>query len=135
MANPQKAKGTRWESDVTALLREAGLKVYKPRQEGFRDVGDVHAPPFVLQAKAYRDLVAGLREGLSGAVVQVEHAGEGFEYGAAVVKRPRAATGEGYFVLRLDDAARLMRRLREAEESLAAWRRCFPDDRREIEQE
>lgn len=131
MANPQKAKGTRWESDVTALLRDAGLKVYKPRQEGFRDVGDVHAPPFVLQAKAYADLVTGLREGLKGALVQVAHAGEGFEYGAAVVKRPRASTGEGYFVLRLSDAARLMRRLREAEEDVAAYRRVLGDREQE----
>lgn len=125
MANPQKAKGTRWESEVVALLKESGLKVYKPRQEGFRDVGDVHAPPFALQAKAYADVVSGLREGLNGAVVQVEHAGDGFEYGAAVVKRPRKPVGEGYFVLRLSDAARLMRRLREAEDDLAAYRRVL----------
>lgn len=125
MANPQKAKGTRWEGDVVALLKDAGLKVYKPRQEGFRDVGDIHAPPFALQAKAYADVVSGLREGLNGAVVQVGHAGEGFEYGAAVVKRPRKGTGEGYFVMRLSDAARLMKRLREAEDDVSAFRRVL----------
>lgn len=125
MANPQKAKGTRWERDVVEFLKGAGLKVYKPRQEGFRDVGDIHCPPFALQAKDWKDVVSALREGLSGAVLQAVHAD--LPFGAAVVKRARKPVGEAYFLLRLEDGARLMKRLREAEADLDAYRRIYGD--------
>jgi catechol 2,3-dioxygenase-like lactoylglutathione lyase family enzyme len=115
MSNPQKAKGTRWETAVTDFLREVlgRHRVYKPRQEGFRDVGDIHAPPFIIQAKDWRDVVGALREGLDGAEIQAGHAG--LPFGAAVVKRVRKPVGKAYFVLTLEDAAALMKRLAEAE--------------------
>lgn len=115
MSNPQKAKGTRWETAVVEFLRGVlgRRRVYKPRAEGFRDVGDIHAPPFVLQAKDWRDVTGALREGLAGAVVQAEHAE--YPFGAAVVKRARKPVGDAYFVMRLEDAARLMDRLAVAE--------------------
>lgn len=118
MANANKAKGTRWESAVVAFLKERLTRVYKPRQEGFADVGDIHVPPFVLQAKDWKDVTGALRDGLAGAVVQVGHAGPGFEFGAAVVKRARKPVGDAYFVLRLEDARSLIERLEDAEERL-----------------
>lgn len=122
MANSNKAKGTRWESAVVGFLKERlGRKVFKPRQEGFRDVGDIHAPPFILQAKDWKDLTSALREGLAGAVVQAENAG--FPFGAAVVKRARKPVGESYFVMTLDQARDLIVRLQEAEADADALRR------------
>ncbi|MBZ4319549.1 hypothetical protein [Streptomyces huiliensis] len=66
MANPNKAKGTAWESAVRDYLNRSlglvsddgrpldpfdGMTVRRAAQEGARDIGDVHAPPFVLECK------------------------------------------------------------------------------------
>jgi len=106
VSNPRKAKGTRWETAVTRFLRDHGVFAYKPRQEGFRDVGDVHAPPFALQAKDWKDVVSALREGTDGARVQAVHAG--LPFGAAVVKRARKPVEDAYLVLRLGDLPALI---------------------------
>lgn len=106
MSNPQKAKGTRWETAVTNFLKDAGLFAYKPRQEGFRDVGDIHVPPFVLQAKDWRDVVSALREGTDGVQLQRLHAG--LPFGAAVIKRARKPVEDAYVVMRLGDLPALI---------------------------
>ncbi|QDH92138.1 RusA-like Holliday junction resolvase [Streptomyces phage Dubu] len=59
MANPSKARGTRWESAIRDYLN--GVLEYRhptdwrlvkrQAQEGAKDVGDLHAWPFVLEAK------------------------------------------------------------------------------------
>lgn len=115
MSSPQKAKGTRWESAVTDFLRAAGLRAYKPRQEGLDDVGDIHAGPAVVQAKDWRSWESAIREGLDGAVRQAA-AWDARLRGAgapsmpvAVVKRARRPVGDSYAVLRLSDLALLLR--------------------------
>lgn len=97
MTNRNKVKGTAWESRVRDYLNKVlglvdeygklhdpfdGLNVRRPAQEGSRDVGDVHAVPFVLEAKdvARPTVPAFLRQ----AEVEARHAG--FPYGVAVVK-------------------------------------------------
>lgn len=114
MSNPQKAKGTRWETAVTRFLKDAGLFAYKPRQEGRYDVGDIHVPPFVLQAKDYRDVVTGIRQGVEGVAEQRLHAG--LPFGAAVVKRARKPVEDAYLVMRLGDFPDLVRAVIEAEQ-------------------
>lgn len=109
MTNPQKAKGTAFETAIYRFLQGAGLFAYKPRQEGPRDVGDVHVPPFVIQAKNYKDIVSGLREGVEGVRVQKGHAG--MPFGVAVVKRPRKPIEDAYVVMRLGDFPDLVRAL------------------------
>lgn len=100
MPNSDKAKGTRFETEVVTLLREAGLKAQKPRQTSFRDVGDIHLEDdMVLQAKAWDNLASALRVGTMGAEVQAINARRPF--GFAVVKRPRAAVSEAYVVIPL----------------------------------
>ncbi len=113
MSNPRKAKGTRWETAVTRYLRDQGIYAYKPRQEGYRDVGDIHAPPFVLQAKDWKDVVSALREGTDGARLQAHHAG--LPFGAAVIKRARKPVGDAYVVLRLADLPDLIRALTQGD--------------------
>lgn len=113
MANPQKARGTAFETAVLRYLRDAGLYAVKPRQEGREDVGDIHvAGLVVLQAKAYtRDLLAAIRDGVDGARLQRLHAR--LPFGFAVVKRPRKPIEEAYVVLRLADLPELVRALSE----------------------
>src|SRR5690606_10543974 len=100
---------------VYRFLQDAGVFAYKPRQEGFRDVGDVHAPPFVLQAKDWKDVVSALREGTDGARVQRVNAG--MPFGAAVVKRARKPVEDAYVVMRLGDLPDLIRALTESEQT------------------
>ncbi|GLW03708.1 hypothetical protein [Streptomyces lavendulae] len=120
MANPNKVKGTAWESDVRNYLNTAGglVDAYgrfldpfdphnarRPAQEGAADVGDVHAAPFVLECKnVKRPSVPGF---LRQAEVEAVHAG--FPYGVAVVKVPRQGTRRGkvHFTVRTWTRVRL----------------------------
>lgn len=115
MSNPQKARGTAFETAVVNFLRDHGLYAVKPRQEGWRDLGDVHVAGLVtLQAKAYsKDLLAAIRDGVEGALVQ--RSNSGLPFGFAVVKRPRKPIGEAYVVMRLADLPDLVRALTGAE--------------------
>lgn len=120
MTNPRKAKGTKFETEIRGFANQvlAGrTKVYRPAQEGHKDVGDLHGvPPFVIQAKNWRDLVGALREGLDGAVKQAGHAGE--RWGLAVIKRQRRPVGESYAVMRLCDWLEFYREYLELQERL-----------------
>ncbi|MHC0429244.1 hypothetical protein ACX6XY_03520 [Streptomyces sp. O3] len=106
MANPNKAKGTQWESDVRNYLNKAlgqvdeygkfldpydACNVRRPAQEGSADVGDVHAVPFVLEAKNVKRpaVPTFLRQ------AEVEAVNAGFPYGVAVVKVPRLNVRRG----------------------------------------
>ncbi|MET9617136.1 hypothetical protein [Kitasatospora indigofera] len=121
MANPNKQKGTAWESRVRDYLNWYlgmtdeygkvlnpfdGLNVRRPAQEGSRDVGDVHAAPFVLECKdvARPTVPSFLRQ----AEVEAMHAG--FPYGVAVVKRRRAnvRAGSVHFTIRTWTRVRLV---------------------------
>jgi len=122
VSNPAKAKGTAWESALVKSLGAIfggryGLAPRRVAQTGVLDTGDLHGiSPFVGQAKAYRNLTDGLREGLDGAEVQSRRAGEPF--GVAFVKRVRKSTELGYAVLTVQTWARVVLRLRRAEELL-----------------
>lgn len=125
MANPAKAKGTAFESAIVAHLTERfggagralGLVPRRVAQAGALDTGDVHGvSPFVIQAKAYKSLADGLREGVDG--VQAQHVRAGEPFGVAVIKRPRKPIGQAYAVMTLDQWADLLLRLREAEDDM-----------------
>ncbi|BCJ41695.1 hypothetical protein GCM10010168_53070 [Actinoplanes ianthinogenes] len=117
MSNAAKAKGTRWETALAAFFRTAGIGAYRPAQAGFRDVGDLHGlDPFVGQAKDYKSWQDAIREGLDGAEKQKLHAGQ--LYGVAFIKRARRGAGAGYAVTTVATWARVLIRLRRAEELL-----------------
>lgn len=117
----QKAKGTRFETAVRDYLREHGLPAYRPAQEGFRDVGDIHGvSPFVVQCKDWRDVTGALREGVTGAQVQAANAGE--EFGVAVIKRARKPVGDAYVAMTLADFVRLWSHLAEEHELAETYR-------------
>ncbi|MFB7643904.1 hypothetical protein ACFC0S_03090 [Streptomyces sp. NPDC056084] len=124
-----KAKGTAWESAVRDFLneelgqyvtdwRDADYRWKDPHdlgnvnrqvQAGVLDVGDLHARPFVLEAKAEKSIR------LAEYVRQAnrEAANAGFKFGAAVVKAPRRNVKNGYVVMDLATFARVLEALRE----------------------
>lgn len=123
MANRNKAKGTKWESAVRDYLNGAlGLvdedgrfwdpadpdNVTRKAQEGSRDVGDLWAHPFVLEAKDEA------KHRFSAYVEQAEREAEaaGLPFGVAVVKRRRASPARGYVVMSLATFARVLRLVR-----------------------
>jgi hypothetical protein len=107
VSNPNKQKGTRWESDIVAYLGAEGIPARRVAQSGQNDTGDIHGiDPFVGQAKSYRSIVDGIRDGVAGAKVQAARAGRA--YGVAFVKRPGKGTGDAYAVMDLATFRRLL---------------------------
>ncbi|MBC3987817.1 hypothetical protein H8N00_02615 [Streptomyces sp. AC563] len=97
MANPNKVKGTAWESAVRDYLNAFlglvdergkfldpmnGANVRRAAQEGARDVGDIHAAPFVLEAKNTKSLA--VPTWIRQAEIEAAHAG--FPFGVVVRK-------------------------------------------------
>ncbi|MFI1099811.1 hypothetical protein [Streptomyces melanogenes] len=97
MANPNKAKGTAWESAIRDYLNQFlglvddrgkfldpmnGANVRRAAQEGVKDVGDIHAAPFVLEAK--NTATPAVPTWIRQAEVEAEHAG--FPFGIVVRK-------------------------------------------------
>ncbi|MEU8619954.1 hypothetical protein [Streptomyces sp. NPDC048623] len=120
MANPHKTRGTAWESairdflnrflglvDETGALRDpmSGDNIRRAAQEGARDVGDIHAAPFIIEAKdvASRAVPTWLRQ----AEVEAVHAG--FPHGVVVHKTRRAPVHAGrvHFTVRTWTRVRL----------------------------
>jgi hypothetical protein len=90
VANPAKARGTRWESAIRDYLN--GVLEYshptdwrlvkRQAQEGAKDVGDLHAWPFVLEAKDVKSpaVPTWLRQ------ADAEAVNAGFPYGVVIHK-------------------------------------------------
>lgn len=114
VANPNKARGTAWESAVRDHLNDAlglyvdgwqdlpagltkfrnpadPLNVKRQAQEGSYDVGDLHAWPFVVECKDVKNpaVPTWLRQGL------VEAKNAGFPYAVVVHKTRRLGTRSG----------------------------------------
>ncbi|MFJ4529076.1 hypothetical protein [Streptomyces nigrescens] len=111
MANPNKAKGTSWETSTTHYLNDR-LGLYKPNwkdlpaaqrfvdflsplnvkrqaQTGAKDVGDLWAWPFVIECKDVKS--AAIPAWLRQAKAETENAG--FPYGVVVHKTRSANAG------------------------------------------
>lgn len=112
MSNPNKAKGTHFESAIVTYLKDNGIRsAHRVAQTGRLDSGDIHGvSPFIIQAKNYADIPTALRVGLAGAQRQAPIAGEPF--GAAVIKRRQRPVADSYVVLDLATFTRLLQMLR-----------------------
>lgn len=130
MSNPNKAKGTAHETATRHFLNEElgqyvdGWReldypwkdprdpdnVTRPAQTGARDVGDLHAWPFVLEAKAEKEFR--LPAYVAQANKEARHAG--YPYGVAVVKAPRKNIRDAYVVMDLATFARVLADIRSA---------------------
>lgn len=97
MSNANKRKGTAFESEVVAFLRERlpGVSVVRPAQAGSKDVGDIHlGESIVLQAKNWEKWSkASLMGWVDAAQGQAGNAER--DYGVVVVKRRRAPGSSG----------------------------------------
>ncbi|MER5862220.1 hypothetical protein [Kitasatospora sp. NPDC002040] len=106
MSNPNKARGTAWESSVRDYLnRHLGLvdpdgrflhpasadNVRRAAQEGARDVGDIHCHPFILECKDVKS--PAVPTWLRQAVTEAGHAG--YPFGVVVHKRRGAGASSG----------------------------------------
>ncbi|MCX4572311.1 hypothetical protein OHB41_03740 [Streptomyces sp. NBC_01571] len=90
MSNPSKARGTRWESTIRDYLNGTlGYShptdwrlVKRQAQEGAKDVGDLHAWPFILEAKDVKSpaVPTWLRQ------AEAEAVNAGFPYGVVIHK-------------------------------------------------
>lgn len=132
MSNPNKAKGTAHETAVKNYLnetlgqyhaswrdREVPWKdprdpdnVTRPAQTGAKDVGDLHAWPFVLEAKD--EATHRLPAYIAQANKEARHAGA--DFGVAVVKARRKNVKDSYVVLDLETFARVLAELRAVRE-------------------
>ncbi|WP_282203930.1 hypothetical protein [Kitasatospora fiedleri] len=113
-----KDRGTRWESAVRGYLQEAGQPdVRRNVQMGRRDIGDLDG--YYLHAVECKDEQ---KITLSAYVAQAnrEAINAMQPYGCAIVKRRRANVSAGYVVRDLETDAKLINRLRDAEETLLA---------------
>jgi len=113
VSNPNGDRGRRWEKAIVDYLRPhlGRQNVVKPRQEGYIDVGDVHASPFVLQAKDEAS------HNFSGYINDAEKQAAAAEedFGVAVVKRRNYGPGKAYVIHTFASFTRLVLRLRRAE--------------------
>ncbi len=114
VTSPNAAKGKAFEREVRRYLEDVfGRLVRQPHQEGFKDVGDLHLAPFVLQAKNYADVATALNIGVAGAELQASHAGE--PYGVAVIKKRNANVAAARVAMTLSTFRDLVTRLHRAE--------------------
>lgn len=121
MANPNKRQGTSWESSIRDFLNRVlglvdekgrlrdpfnGLNVRRVAQEGAKDVGDVHAVPFVVEGKdvAHAAVPTWIRQ----AETEAGHAN--FPFGVVVhkVRRANVARGRVHFGIRTWTRVRLV---------------------------
>lgn len=119
MSNPNKRKGTQWESDVVRYLKAHGVpSAHRVAQTGRYDSGDIHGvEPFILQAKNYDNLASALRLGTEGAHQQAVVAGALF--GAAVIKRRGKGTQGAYVAMDMPTFLRVLVALRRTGSNVA----------------
>lgn len=120
MANPNKRKGTSWETDVRNYLRERGCDVDALRQLGSLDEGDMvvrsrDGVRFVIEAKNCKrlEIPRYLREATSECALYASNRGLENDdvFPIAVVKQRGAGDpGEGWVIFRLEDFADLLQR-------------------------
>lgn len=116
MSAANKAKGSRYESEVCDALQGAGVKAKRLPRTGAHDIGDAAFPvnggTVVLELKNRREI--NLAQFVAEALVEsanYEHKypAEAPAFGAAVVKRRQKGVMESYVVMQLDEFIELLR--------------------------
>jgi hypothetical protein len=115
-ANPSKAKGTAFETLWTNYIREHhNPAAHRNVQMGRLDIGDVDG--YYLHASELKaEKAITLPAYIAQANREAMHAGQPF--GCAVVKRRNAGIAAAYVVRDVETDARLINRLRDAEDLL-----------------
>nr|DAP52991.1 MAG TPA: HOLLIDAY JUNCTION RESOLVASE HOMOLOGOUS RECOMBINATION [Caudoviricetes sp.] len=121
MANPNKRKGTSWETDVRTYLRGRGCDVEALRQLGSLDEGDmvvrsVDGARFVIEAKNCKrlEIPRYLNEASTECALYASNRGleNDSVFPIAVVKARGKGVEEGWVIFRLEDFADLLNRKR-----------------------
>jgi Holliday junction resolvase len=110
MSNPQKEKGSEWERNVAAYLRQNGWPE-ADRRYGAGNVNDkgdiIGVPGFTIEAKNHKthDFSGWLRE------AEVERVNAGTRFGVVLAKRSRKPVGEAYVVMTFDTFIQIMKEM------------------------
>lgn len=119
MSAANKAKGTRFESQVADHLQMVGVRAKRLPRAGVNDIGDIAFPlaegTMVLEAKARKvmDFATWVREAETEAVnYEHKYPAEAPAFGAAVVKRRQKGIDESYVVLTLAEFVALLQKVR-----------------------
>lgn len=100
--------GKRFERDLEATFRRHDIYVTRPRQTREVDIGDLHvAGDIVVQAKAWRNLAQGVREGLAGSQAQKRRAHR--PIGVAIVKKAGEPLLDAVVAMPLSDFIALLK--------------------------
>ena len=107
MVNKAKQVGSQWERDVVAYFNEHGFPLVERRYGAGAqaDKGDINGIQMVLECKS----LAKITLASIVAETEVEVANSHFDIGAAIIKRRGKGAAEGYFVLPLKWAVRLLK--------------------------
>jgi len=119
MANKNKAKGTKWESDIARYLQGQGLDGRRKVQRGSHDEGDLEVrelPDVVIQAKDHATLKFSewLRD------VRDQGLAAGAPLGFVVAKRRQKSAKDAYVVCDLETWAATMKDLTEGRSAIEA---------------
>lgn len=109
----ERAKGTAFETAVVGVFRERFPHVERRAMSGVLDRGDLAGVPgFVIECKAHKTPSFGvwLRE------AEAERVNAGVEFGAVVSKCPGKGPSDSLFVMRLEDAVRLIEHVANVDE-------------------
>lgn len=116
MSAANKAKGTRFESEVSDYLQGQGIRAKRLPRTGVKDIGDVAFPvaagTVVVECKnrASMDLPTYLREAEEEAQnYELKYPADGTAMGVAVVKRRGKGVHQAYVVMPLDGFVELLR--------------------------
>lgn len=113
MVNPQRSKGTAFETKVVRFLNGAGFAARRVVQHGSNDHGDIHigdVPDVVIEAKNHRrfDFGGWLRQ------AEREAANANKKVGIVVAKRPGIADpADSYVVMTLSALTHLLEGMRD----------------------
>lgn len=113
MANPNKARGTRWEVAVASFLRERGFtEVFRLAPAGEHDAGDIGGlPDWALECRDRKAF--NLAENIQDANKRTVH--KNCKFGVAVLKKRGSQTANGYVVMDLNTFADVLSALAEKE--------------------
>ena len=112
MANPNKEKGTRWESAVAKFLQSKGFPVWRMAQTGAQDEGDLGGLPswaFECRDRAKMDLSKNVRDANNRAQAK------GALFGVTIMKKRNASVGDGYVAMDLETFAKILERIERKE--------------------
>lgn len=115
MSNPNKARGTRWESAIRDYASGRGLHAFRAIAQGEGDVGDVHLEGIVcIQAKD--DVSFSFSKWVKDVADQRLRAG--LPFGVVVAKRRQQPVGQAYAIMSYDTLLEMTYRLKAAEDFL-----------------